>query len=129
MPSKHLCPCCSLPTLADRGESEACDVCWWKDDGQGDADAEAVRGGPNGDYSLAEARRNFVEYGSMYRAGDRTCRWAGRPPSLEERPLFDKVLAAGERFRAAVTPDQEEMAIATIEGWASKLNRARERAR
>ncbi len=129
MPSKHLCPCCRLPTLVDRGESASCDVCWWEDNGQGDADAEVVRGGPNGDYSLAEARRNFIAYGSMYRPGERAYRWAGRPPSPEERPLLDKVLAAGERFRAAVTPDQEEMAIATIEGWASKLNRARERAR
>ncbi|HYH98762.1 CPCC family cysteine-rich protein [Hyalangium sp.] len=129
MPSKHLCSCCRLPTLAERGESEVCDVCWWEDNAQDDADAEVVRGGPNGDYSLAEARRNFLEHGSMYRAGDRIHRWAGRPPSPEERPLLDKVLAAGERFRAAVTPDQEEMAIATIEGWASKLNRARQRAR
>lgn len=104
-------------------------MCWWEDNAQDDADAEVVRGGPNGDYSLAEARRNFLEHGSMYRAGDRIHRWAGRPPSPEERPLLDKVLAAGERFRAAVTPDQEEMAIATIEGWASKLNRARQRAR
>ena len=104
-------------------------MCWWRDDGQDDADAEAVRGGPNEDYSLAEARSGFTAYGSIYRAGDRTHRWAGRLPSPEERPLLDKVLAAGERFRAAVTPDQEEMAIATIEGWASKLNRARERAR
>lgn len=129
MPSKHLCSCCRLPTLAERGESESCAVCWWEDDGQDPADAEVVRGGSNGDYSLAEARRNFIEYGSMYRAGDRTHLWSGRPPSSEERPLLDKVLAAGERFRVAVTPDQEEMAIGTIEGWASKLNRARARAR
>jgi hypothetical protein len=125
-PSKHLCPCCRLPTLADRAENERCTVCWWHDDGQDDGDAEAVRGGDNGDYSLAEARRNFLAGGSMYRPGERLHRWTARPPTQEEQMLLGKVLAAGERFRTATTLDHEEMAIATIEGWASKLYRARE---
>jgi hypothetical protein len=129
MPSRHLCPCCRLPTVANPGDSESCDVCWWEDDGQGDSDADVVRGGSNGDYSLAEARRNFAAHGSMFRPGDRTHRWSGRPLSPEAQTLLGKVLAAGERFRAATTPDQEEMAIETILGWASKLNRAREGSR
>lgn len=30
-----------------------------------------MRGGPNRDYSLTEARNNFLEHGAMYRPGDR----------------------------------------------------------
>ena len=46
-------------TLSERGGFEICSVCWWEDDGQDDADADVVRGGPNGDLSLTQARKNF----------------------------------------------------------------------
>jgi Cysteine-rich CPCC len=62
------CPCCGYPTLRERGESEICALCDWEDDGQDDADASDVRGGPNGDLSLAEARLNFADHWSMYDA-------------------------------------------------------------
>jgi len=58
------CPCCGYLTLSERGGFEICPVCWWEDDGQGDLDAEVVRGGPNGDLSLAEARANFRSVGA-----------------------------------------------------------------
>ncbi|MGE3174814.1 MAG: CPCC family cysteine-rich protein [Planctomycetota bacterium] len=58
------CPCCGFLTLEDPGGFEMCPVCWWEDDGQGDADAEVARGGPNGTLSLAEARANFRSIGA-----------------------------------------------------------------
>ncbi len=61
------CPCCQYPTLSERGGYEICCLCNWEDDGQDDADADAVRGAPNGSYSLTEARENFRRYWVMYR--------------------------------------------------------------
>ena len=58
------CPCCGFRTLEEFGDFELCPVCYWEDDGQGDADADVVRGGPNGTLSLSEARRNFEEFGA-----------------------------------------------------------------
>jgi len=66
------CPCCGYLTLEARGEYDICRICWWEDDGQDEANAEVARGGPNHGYSLAEARRNFREFGVMYEPeGDR----------------------------------------------------------
>lgn len=45
-------------------------ICFWEDDGQDTDDAEIIRGGPNHDYSLKEARENFVKYHTMYRPTD-----------------------------------------------------------
>jgi hypothetical protein len=60
------CPCCGFPTLSERSAWEICCVCWWEDDGQGDASANEVWGGPNGSYSLAAARANFFSHGHMF---------------------------------------------------------------
>ena len=38
-------------------------MCEWEDDGQTDADADVVMGGPNGQLSLTAARANFAEHG------------------------------------------------------------------
>jgi hypothetical protein len=38
----------------------------WEDDGQDDHDADEVRGGPNGDLSLTQARINFRRFGAMH---------------------------------------------------------------
>ena len=54
------CPCCGYPTLGERGGYEICELCWGEDDGQDDADADIVLGGPNHGYSLTEARENFI---------------------------------------------------------------------
>lgn len=61
------CPCCGFPTLEERSSYEICIFCSWEDDGQNDPCANQVLGGPNGDYSLTEARRNFKENLTMYR--------------------------------------------------------------
>ncbi|WP_201788049.1 CPCC family cysteine-rich protein [Devosia insulae] len=58
------CPCCAYLTLGDRGGFEICPVCYWEDDGQDDADADVVRGGPNASLSLTQARQNFLLYGA-----------------------------------------------------------------
>ncbi|WFE27449.1 CPCC family cysteine-rich protein [Solwaraspora sp. WMMD791] len=55
------CPCCGYRTGCT-----TCPVCFWTDDGQGDQDAEVVRGGPNGDLSLSLARLNFAIYGASH---------------------------------------------------------------
>jgi hypothetical protein len=55
------CPCCFQPTLEERGNFEICPECGWGDDGQDDADAHVVRGGPNGWLSLAQARLDYLE--------------------------------------------------------------------
>jgi hypothetical protein len=60
----YSCPCCGYLTLGERGAYEICEVCFWEDDGQDDHDADAVRGGPNGNLSLAQARRNFAAFGA-----------------------------------------------------------------
>lgn len=67
---RYLCPCCFMPTLSARAAYEVCEICDWEDDGQDSDDAGIVRGGPNGDYSLREARNNFVQHFTMYRPAD-----------------------------------------------------------
>ena len=57
------CPCCGYRTLDSLGAYEICVVCWWEDDGQDNDDADVVRGGPNGDLSLTQARVNFLKQG------------------------------------------------------------------
>jgi hypothetical protein len=60
------CPCCGYPTLSEAAAYEICELCNWEDDGQGDEEADEVWGGPNSDYSLAEARANFKRHRVMY---------------------------------------------------------------
>jgi hypothetical protein len=74
------CPCCGYLTLRELGDFENCPVCWWEDDGQGDEDADVVRGGPNGSLSLTQARRNFRSHG----ASDRRYVEHVRPPRPSE---------------------------------------------
>lgn len=64
---REKCPCCGFPTLEELSGYEICELCSWEDDGQGDSNANQVLGGPNGDYSLTEARKNFKENLTMYR--------------------------------------------------------------
>jgi hypothetical protein len=61
------CPCCGYRTLEAGADYEICPVCFWEDDGQGDEDADDVRGGPNYEVSLTQARQNFREFGASSR--------------------------------------------------------------
>lgn len=60
----NACPCCRHLTLGEGDAFEVCPVCFWENDGQNDADADDIRGGPNGGLSLAQARRNFRNLGA-----------------------------------------------------------------
>lgn len=63
------CPCCRFPTLTVPAGYETCPICWWEDDGQDDATADEVWGGPNAHYSLSAARRNFADHRHIYDLG------------------------------------------------------------
>ena len=63
---RYPCPCCGYPMLGERGGYEICSLCNWEDDGQDDPHADEVWGGPNGSYSLSQARNNFRTRLSMY---------------------------------------------------------------
>ena len=87
LPKRYFCcPCCGYPTLPERGGHDICELCNWEDDGQDDPQADEVRGGPNGSYSLAQARENFHTYGVMYSpendmrliGGDTDAEWAAK---------------------------------------------------
>jgi hypothetical protein len=73
---RYTCPCCGYPTLEERGAYDICELCWWEDDGQDDSDSSKTRGGPNGEFSLDEARANFRLYRLMY-PPDRDPRFGG----------------------------------------------------
>lgn len=77
----YWCPCCHFLTLHERGHFEICAVCFWEDDGQDDHDADEVRGGPNGELSLAQARINFSVCGACDPAHLKQV----RPPTDAER--------------------------------------------
>lgn len=55
------CPCCGFPSIESRGGYEICIVCFWEDDFQDDADADKIKGGPNGSLSLTEGRLEISE--------------------------------------------------------------------
>jgi hypothetical protein len=82
---------------------EICELCNWEDDGQDDANAEEVRGGPSADYSLAEARRNFKVYRVMY-SPERDQRITGADSKLEY-DTKGQLIAAFEKLRSAATPE------------------------
>jgi hypothetical protein len=59
--AKYPCPCCRLATLDALSAHEVCPECGWEDDGQGDADADEVRGAANGPLSLTAYREMYRE--------------------------------------------------------------------
>jgi hypothetical protein len=82
-PSGQMCPCCGFRTLSERRAWEICAICFWEDDSQGDADADEVWGGPNGDLSLTAARENYKRFG----ASDPRHLAHVRPPTDEEASI------------------------------------------
>jgi cysteine-rich CPCC protein len=77
----YRCPCCGFKTLYGRGEDEICPVCFWHDDGQDEAEADEVWGGPNKQLSLRQARLNFSKIGAVE---DRVRPFV-RPPTPDEQ--------------------------------------------
>jgi hypothetical protein len=61
----HRCPCCKFKTLYGRGQDQICKVCFWQDDGQDEAEADEVWGGPNQGLSLRQAQQNFALIGAV----------------------------------------------------------------
>jgi Cysteine-rich CPCC len=101
--SRVNCPCCGYPTLDGRNAYEICELCNWEDDGQDDADAEEVRGGPNSNYSLAEARRNFKLHRVMYLPGcDQRIIGADSTLEYETKALL---MTAFQKLREAKMPE------------------------
>jgi hypothetical protein len=98
------CPCCRYPTLQEPDGYEICCLCNWEDDGQDDADAEDVRGGPNGSYSLSEARENFRRYWVMY-SPDRDTRI--RPGDSEAAVAAKKAMV--HAFESMKGADEREL--------------------
>jgi hypothetical protein len=108
-----VCPCCGYPTLSARGMFDICCLCGWEDDGQDDRNADAVRGGPNSDYSLTEARRNFIDYRTQYRPAD-TGRFEREMPTRAVRTeliaVFDALLPIVHPWTfIAALPDIERL--------------------
>ena len=64
---KCCCPCCGYPTLNYMVGIRNTLHLLVEDDGTGDKKANFVAGGPNGSYSLMEARANFEHHGDMYK--------------------------------------------------------------
>lgn len=91
------CPCCKHRTLRGRGGGfEICQVCYWQDDGQDEHDADIVRGGPNGELSLREARDNY----RRFQASDPRFVAHVRAPLPEEQ-------VAGEAIPGIIKPVNE----------------------
>jgi hypothetical protein len=76
------CPCCRFLTLSQRALDEICSVCFWQDDGQDDPEADEVWGGPNGDLSLSQARKNYAAFGAV----ESRFKQNVRPPEDDEKP-------------------------------------------
>lgn len=65
---RRACPCCDCRTLGEvcPGSYEICPVCFWEDDLTQFENSE-LSGGANS-VSLAQARRNFIEFGACDRS-------------------------------------------------------------
>jgi hypothetical protein len=50
------CPSCGYPTIDGYDQYDICSICHWEDDGQDDATADEIWGGPNADFSLTDSR-------------------------------------------------------------------------
>ena len=59
------CEVCGFYTFKniERDSFEICSVCFWEDDGYND-NPDEVRGGPNQDLSINQAKANFKKFGA-----------------------------------------------------------------
>src|SRR5262245_22484055 len=102
--ARFTCPCCGYPTLSALAEYEICALCSWEDDGQDDRDADLVRCGPSGSFSLVEARENFERYLVMYPPELDTR--VGGPDSLREREVKRTLIASYDRTTESPLPEE-----------------------
>lgn len=61
------CPVCGYPTLSERGGYDICALCNWEDELVAGIDSTT---GPNGEYTVRQARENFRKHLTMYSPGD-----------------------------------------------------------
>jgi hypothetical protein len=103
----YCCPCCDYPTVGEPPSFGICAICSWEDD-----DCEW---GANGDYDLEEARKNFKQYLTKYRANEEcdprlkqhgykfTHDYVLRPDKLEHKKrlmhLLDEYMAEPDLYR------------------------------
>ena len=116
------CPCCGYPTLHDRGGFEICYLCWWEDDGQDENTLHVVRGGPNGGYSLEQARLNFDVYLVMYEPQNDTR--LGGPDSHDVLELKQSVVAAFEALLLDPSPEHLPELWAAVKAGEKQLHKA-----
>lgn len=118
--NRWTCPVCGYPTLEERSRYDRCFLCKWEDDGQDDGSADEVWGGPNGNYSLTDARLNFSRFGSMYPRED-ICgsEFANKDVEkrIELRKLYDSLLLISDRKKLA----EEILAVKRLEGSPTTL--------
>ena len=115
------CPCCGYPTLIGRANYQICELCRWEDDGQDDADAEAVAGGPNHGYSLVEARDNFERFLVMYPPDQD--RRVGGPDTEATRALKRALIDEFEKLMASPTAPELDLIWASVRGIERQLYR------
>ncbi|MDN3232684.1 CPCC family cysteine-rich protein [Priestia megaterium] len=96
------CPCCEYLTLENANDYEICILCNWEDDGQDDPHADEIWGGPNGEYSLTQARINFKKHNSMYDISE-------YKTSVEKENIKMKLINAFEKLNFNSLTDKEEV--------------------
>ncbi|KIG19452.1 hypothetical protein DB30_02733 [Enhygromyxa salina] len=101
--SKHLCPCCGLPTLDERGDYESCVICLWED---GTNEADPRRVSPPNYIALERARIDVAAHLRAFESA-RGARLldAGVDPLVRSIKRFQERLRRGE-----ATVDREDFA-------------------
>jgi hypothetical protein len=122
---RDYCPCCGYPTLPLREHPQMptfdiCFLCYWQDDGQTDIDADRVYGGPNGKYSLTEARANFKKYLVMFSPENDTRIVPGDLP--EEIYIKKSLINLFEEIKITANKDKKEAVWAEIVEMENKLH-------
>lgn len=97
--TRYTCPCCGYPTLVSRAHYDICQLCDWEDDGQDEDNLAEFNGGPNGCYSLAQARENFSQYHTMYSPDNNTSLSGG--DSAERLRLKRELISVFEQLLQA----------------------------
>jgi hypothetical protein len=94
-----------------------CHLCAWEDDGQDDAEADEVWCGPNGDYSLTEARLNFARFGTMCPPEDPAGTVWLRPDAATARRLYESLLGITDKKAL----DEQVLVVKRFVGMATTL--------
>ncbi|MGB1016161.1 MAG: CPCC family cysteine-rich protein, partial [Nannocystaceae bacterium] len=91
---RHICPCCGLPTIEERGNYELCMICLWED-GPGERDPRQAC--PPNYISLEQARIEVAAHLEEYeRSRGMTLLDAGIDAFVRCLKAFDKRLRCGE---------------------------------